>query len=170
MTMAVSVCLKNRERLEAVALARQQAQRLEKKLLLAPENRTAVVAMRAVCYLLLQLTQKYVTKSPRAYRDYEQMLHCTRILRELGFNPPSAAETAADTGARNTDAVLNSQDYRYLRNRAIACLATIADLTEKPTAGGTADFQRGMREGYRRASDIAATFLIDFGAGVIDDE
>ena len=170
MTMAVSVCLKNRERSAAVVQARQQAQQLEKKLLLSPQNRTAVAAMRTVCYLLIQLVQKYVTRSPKAYQDYEQLMHCTRILRELGFKPPSSTETAADETTYNADAVINSQDYRYLRNRAIACLATIADLTEKPTAVGTPEFQSGMREGYRRASDIAAAFLTDFGAGVSADE
>lgn len=168
MTIDVSVCSKKHEREESVAQAKRAAQKLEKQLLLSPKNKTAVIAMRAVCYMLLQLAQRYIPKSPKTYCDYEQLLHCIRLLQELGFNPPIAPETAADSTACAEDAVTNSRAYRYLRNQAIACLATIADLTEKPTAAGPPEYQRGMREGYRRASDIAVVFLTDFDAGDID--
>lgn len=169
MTIAVNLRSKQHEREESVACAKLAAQKLEKQLLLSPKNRTAVVALRSVCYMLLRLAQRHIPKSPKTYQDYEQLLHCIRLLRELGFNPPTAPETVADSAVCAADAVVNSQDYRYLRNRAIACLATIADLTEKPTAAGLPEYQRGMREGYRRASDIAAVFLTDFDAGDTDD-
>ena len=62
--------------------------------------------------------------------------------------------------------MLNSFEYRYLRNKAIAGFATIADLTAKPSAVGTLDYQSGVREGYRRASEVAIIFLADIQNGV----
>jgi hypothetical protein len=47
----------------------------------------------------------------------------------------------------------------------MASLAVIADLTERPAATGSSEYQRGMREGYRRASDIAVMFLEDISGG-----
>lgn len=63
--------------------------------------------------------------------------------------------------AVDTDTLMRPNDYRQLRNKSIAGFATIADLTDKPAAVGSQDFQRGVREGYRRASDIAISFLED---------
>jgi hypothetical protein len=64
--------------------------------------------------------------------------------------------------------VFNSFDYRYLRNKAIAGFATIADLPAKPSAVGTLDYQSGVREGYRRASEVAIMFLDDIQNGGFD--
>jgi hypothetical protein len=162
MPLTAEICLKNRERAEAVKASRLAAAQLEKKLLLSPQNRTAVSALRNVCYALLRIVQKHVTRASRTHSDYSEVLQLVRILKELGFNPPQNEEFAAASHDISAAAVLNSRDYRYTRNRAIACLSTIADLTEKPPASGSTEYQRGMREGYRRASEIAAKFLADF--------
>jgi hypothetical protein len=47
----------------------------------------------------------------------------------------------------------------------MASLSIIADLTERPVGNGSDDYRRGMREGYRRASDIAIMFLNDLADG-----
>ena len=162
MPITAEICLKNRERAETIAASSRAAAQLEKQLLLSPKNRTAVAVLRNVCYALLRIVQKHVTRASRSQSDYADVLQLVRILQELGFKPPQNEEFAAEGRAISAAAVLNSRDYRYLRNRAIACLSTIADLTEKPPSSGTPDYQRGMREGYRRASEIAAKFLADF--------
>lgn len=169
MPITAEICLKNRERVESLEASRRDAARLEKKLLLSPQNRTAVAALRNVCYALLRIVQRHVTRTSRAHSDYAEVLQLVRILRELGFKPPQNEEFAAESQAVSPAAILNSRDYRYMRNRAIACLSTIADLTEKPPSSGTPDYQRGMREGYRRASEIAAKFLADFTEGASNE-
>jgi hypothetical protein len=74
----------------------------------------------------------------------------------VNVNERFAAATAADI-----ETITHPNNYRQLRNKAIAGFATIADLTDKPAAVGSQEFQRGVREGYRRASDIAISFLED---------
>jgi len=149
--------------------AKQEARRREKQLLIDPKNKTVVAALRNICYALYSLAQKYVPNSPKTFTDYSELLQCAKMLQEIGLRPPLDGATTAHVTAVDAKLVFNSFEYRALRNQVIACLATVADLTEKPTATGSADYQAGMREGYRRASNIAANFLIDFNAGDEND-
>lgn len=149
--------------------AKSEAHYREKQLLVDPKNRTVIAALRNICYALYSLAQKYVPNSPKTFTDYSELLQCAKMLQEMGLRPPVDAATTSHVAAVDAKIVLNSFEYRNLRNRVIACLSTVADLTEKPTATGSADYQAGMREGYRRASTIAANFLADFGAGDDDD-
>lgn len=169
MSATVELSVKKREREQALVLAKREAQKLEKQLLVDPKNKTVNAALRNVCYTLHMLAQKYVPNSPRTFQDYSTLLQCAKLLQEMGLRPPLSEDVVAHVAAFDANVVVNSFEYRHLRNRVIACLATVADLTEKPTATGSADYQAGMREGYRRASDIAAAFLKDFGAGDDDD-
>lgn len=150
---------------ETCFMSRREAQRKERELLVSPENKTVNVALRNICFILQRLAQQYVPNTPKTFSDYSELLHCIKLLQEMGLKPPVHSKIAADVDATSTSVVVNSFEYRQLRNKTIACLATIADLTEKPTEPGTSDYRSGMREGYRRASDIASSFLIDFGAG-----
>ena len=98
--------------------------------------------------------------TPVAFADAAEIVRCASTLKLMGLsvnvNDCFAAAVAVDT-----DTLMRPNDYRQLRNKSIAGFATIADLTDKPAAVGSQDFQRGVREGYRRASDIAISFLED---------
>lgn len=151
-------------------MTRREARQLERELLVHPKNKTVNAALRSICFTLQRLAQKYVQNTPKTFADYSELVHCVKLLQDMGLRPAVQAEVAADVATTSGSVATNSLEYRQLRNKAIACLATIADLTEKPTATGSADYQRGMREGYRRASDIANLFLQDFEAGdVLND-
>jgi hypothetical protein len=78
---------------------------------------------------------------------------------------PAVTPTLDDDAATAKELVFNSFEYRYLRNKMLASLSIIADLTERNTGNGSHEYQRGMREGYRRASDIAIMFLEDISSG-----
>lgn len=153
------------EREETCFMSRREARQRERELLVHPGNKTVNAALRNICFMLQRLAQKYVPNTPKTFSDYSELVQCVKLLQDMGLKPNVHHSLAAAVDATQTGIVVNSFEYRHLRNKTIACLATIADLTEKPTATGSADYQRGMREGYRRASDIASSFLIDFGAG-----
>lgn len=165
MAATAEMTARMRQRQHAILTAQIEAQQREKQLLVDPKNKTVNSALRNICYTLCDLAQKYVPNSTKTFSDYSELLHCIKLLRDMGLRPPVAEASAAHVASVDNNIVCNSFEYRNLRNRVIACLATVADLTEKPTASGSADYQAGMREGYRRASDIAANFLADFGAG-----
>jgi hypothetical protein len=151
-------------------MTRREARQLERELLTHPKNKTVNAALRSICFTLHRLAQQYVPNTPKTFADYSELVHCVKLLQDMGLRPTVKPEVAADVATTTSSVVTNALEFRQLRNKAIACLATIADLTEKPTATGTADYQRGMREGYRRASDIANLFLHDFEAGdVLND-
>jgi hypothetical protein len=84
----------------------------------------------------------------------------------MGLKPEISSQMDAAVSSVGTDVIKSSFEYRQLRNKMIAGLAVIADLTERPAAAGSQEYQRGVREGYRRASDIAATFLEDIDGEV----
>jgi hypothetical protein len=83
----------------------------------------------------------------------------------LALTPALEAKFAARVTSTTDVGVLNSFEYRYLRSKSIAGFATIADLTCKPVAVGSLEYQNGIREGYRRASEIAILFLDDVQSG-----
>jgi hypothetical protein len=117
--------------------------------------------LQQVCRALLRLAQRYLPANPSAISDAVELVHCIKMLQKMGIVPDVADKFKAALSSTGCEIVLSTTEYRGLRNKCIAGFATIADLTEKPAAVGTPEFQRGVREGYRRASDIAVMFLED---------
>ena len=149
------------DRKTTVFLAKKRARLIEKKLLVSDKHITVNAALRRVCYLLHELLQKYAFRANIAHNDFATLIHCGHILREMGLKPktnPLFDQTAADL---RLDIIRSSFDYRNVRNKMLASLAIIADLPERSAGHGTPEYQRGMREGYRRASEIAISFLDD---------
>jgi hypothetical protein len=153
------------ERTQEVFTAKREAQRLERQLLVSPAHKTANSALRSICYMLHDLAQKYVPSTPNTFNDYACLTHCTKLLKSMGFRPDISPELDSAVAGLGLEVVHNSFEYRHLRNKIMASLAVIADLTERPAATGSSEYQRGMREGYRRASDIAVMFLEDISGG-----
>jgi len=149
---------------KAVFTAKKEAQRLERRLLVCDEHRTVNAAFRRICYMLHSMAQKYVPDSATTFSDYKALLYCTKLLQSMGFKPPLSPEMDASAEDVSLEIVRNSFEYRHLRNKIMASLSIIADLTERPAGMGSLDYQRGMREGYRRASDIAIMFLDDISS------
>lgn len=122
--------------------------------------------LKQVCQRLLQIAQKYVPKTALAYNDSENLVKCAKLLHSMGLPVEIAPGFAAKCDAVDIDEiVVNSVPYRKLKHRAVAGLSTLADMTEKSAATGSKEYQRGVREGYRRASDIASMFLEDIQNG-----
>jgi hypothetical protein len=117
--------------------------------------------------VLQHLAQKYVPNSAQSFCDFDALKHATRSLQRLGSSIKVAAHLAAPVKSVEKAAVTNSVEYRTLRNKYIAALSTIADITAKNTPPGHPEYQRGVREGYRRASDVAILFLEDIQTGAI---
>lgn len=162
----MSVMLKNDniaqqkiERDATVAHAKTRARQRVKKLneqTIAPNDEIV-----QICNSLLRLAQTYVPRGPSTLGDFLEVVQCAKTLQKIGLNPSVAANYTAVVRSTGDEIITNSLLYRQLRNKSIAGFATIADLTEKPAAVGSAEFQHGVREGYRRASDIAMMFLED---------
>jgi hypothetical protein len=119
-----------------------------------------------ICRLLHQLAQRYVPRTPQAFVDFDSLTHATKTLQRMGMEVIVASDICAPTKSVERGVVFNSPEYRELRNKFIAALATIADMTDKNTPPGDPEYQRGVREGYRRASDIAILFLEDVQNGI----
>jgi len=151
----------NQERDYSLFVARKEVQQIERQLLISPANKTVNSALRNVAFLLLDLAQKYVPHTPANFTDHNSLAHCIKLLQEMGLKPEILARLDRTVAGVSVDLIRNSFEYRQLRNKIKACLAVIADLTERPAAPGTYDYQKGIREGYRRASDIAVLFLDD---------
>jgi hypothetical protein len=149
---------------KAVFTAKREAQRLEKRLLVSDDHRTVNAAFRRICYMLHDLAQKYVPDTAPTFADYKALLYCTKLLQAMGFKPKLNLEFDAAAEDVNIEIVRNSFEYRHLKNKIMASLSIIADLTERPAGMGSPEYQRGMREGYRRASDIAIMFLEDISS------
>lgn len=164
--MAVLVSDLQKERDYSLFAASREVQQLERQLIVSPDNRTANAALRNIVYMLLRLAQKYVPSTTPAFNDHLEMLHCIKLIQELGFKPEIEARHDRAVAGISVNIIRNSFEYRQLRNKIKACLALIADLTERPAAPGTHDYQKGIREGYRRASDIAVLFLDDINANL----
>lgn len=152
------------EREQLVFLSKKRARVLEKKLLVSDKHRNVNSALRRVCYVLHELVQRHIMKSSTAQRDHATFVYCGHILKEMGLRPrtnPAFDQSAEDL---RLDVIRSSFEYRNLRNKLLASLAIIADLPEKAVGNGSPEYQRGMREGYRRASDIAILFLEDLSS------
>jgi hypothetical protein len=129
-----------------------------------PADTGAIQPLADICVLLHDLTRKHV--SPANFNDYTVFTQCSKILREMGaFSEPAAAPNPEIN--EHTDALIaHTPQYRRLRTRAIAGLATLADLGNKAPAKGSPDYQQGARDAYQYASEVAAMFLEDVENGV----
>lgn len=149
------------DREKLVFLSKKQARALEKKLLVSDKHRSINSALRHVCFVLHEIAQRCMLKIGVAQQDFSTFIYCGHILREIGLRPkvnPAFDRSAEDL---RLDVIHSSFEYRNLRNKLIASLSIIADLPERATGHGSPDYQRGVREGYKRASDIAILFLDD---------
>jgi hypothetical protein len=154
------------DRSEAVRAAREaamlEAKRLDDKALFDSHAES----LKQVCSRVLTIAQKYIPATILAYSDADELVKCAKLLKSMGVDVDVAAKFAAKCDAADADAiVVNSNTYRRLKHKAIAGFATLADMTEKPSATGNEEYQNGVREGYRRASVIAITFLEDIQQG-----
>lgn len=157
LVLSPEVVQKKLDREKFICTTRKTVARRELK----RQQKTDGNALMYLCLTLHQLAQKYVPRSAHTFRDFDALARATRVMQKIGLKPAIAAEIAAPTSAIETSAILNSPEYRRLRNKFIAALATIADMPEKNTPPGVPEYQKGVREGYRRASDIAILFLED---------
>lgn len=162
LVLSPEVAQKKADRERFVRITRETATRREIK----RQQKTAGEELAHLCLTLHQLAQKYVPKSAQTFRDFDSLTRVTRAMQKMGLEPAISAEVAAPAATVETALVLNSPEYRRLQNRFVAALATIADMTEKNTPPGHPEYQKGVREGYRRASDIAILFLEDLHIGV----
>lgn len=164
--VAPEIAAQKKERDYVIFVSKEEAKKIERQLLVSPSNITANSALRNICFILHALLQKYVPNSPATFEDYSKLLHCTKLLQELGLKPDILPQMKAASGGAGIEVIRSSFEYRQLRNKMIAGLSVIADLTERPASPGTQEYQAGIREGYRRASEIAAVFLEDIDGGV----
>jgi len=162
LVLSSDVTQKKADREKFVRHTRETAARRETK----RQQKTAGDELASLCLTLHQLAQKYVPRSAQTFRDFDALVRTTRALQKIGLAPTLSADVAAPAQTVDAAIVLNSPEYRRLHNRFVAALATIADMTEKNTPPGHPEYQRGVREGYRRASDIAILFLEDLQIGV----
>jgi hypothetical protein len=162
LVLSPEVVQKKADREKFVRMTRAEVARREVK----HQKKTAGEELTHLCLTLHQLAQKYVPRSVQTFRDFDSLTRATKALQKMGLKPALAAEVAAPAAAVETSVVLNSPEYRRLQNRFVAALATIADMPEKNTPPGHPEYQKGVREGYRRASDIAILFLEDLQIGV----
>lgn len=134
----------------------------EAALLANPKNQKGVIAeLKQLCGVLHRLSQKYVPQTLHTLHDFNTLLQATKSLKRLGLVQAVIPEMHAAATTTDNAVILSSIEYRTLYNKTVAALATIADLGAKNSPPGTPDFQRGVQEGYRRASDVAVLFLED---------
>lgn len=134
-----------------------------KKALTPPSVKDAAI-FSDLCVLLHRLAQKHVSRSD--FEDFTALVRCTKLLIDFGLPITPSSSLAAPVANQDTALVLQDPKYRLLRNRAIACLATVADLNSKAPAKGSAEYQQGMRDAFQQASDVAVLFLEDIQNGV----
>ena len=159
------------ERADFIFTAKKLVRAKQQEFMLTHENmhRDVVAELTGLCRTLHRLAQKYVPNTPKAFQDFASLLNASRKLSSLGLKLDLEAHVTAPVAVTDSAAITSSFEYRILRNKFIAALATIADLTTKPAPLGEPNengYQRGVREGYRRASDIAVLFLEDIQNGV----
>lgn len=154
------------ERDNFVSGAATTARQTELDMLQRTASKGVISELSQICCALLAIAQKYVPNTPTAFVDAADVAKCAKALEGMALRPKLEPHFKAHVAGMKANIVLNSFEYRYLRNKAIAGFATLADLTSKPSAVGTLDYQSGVREGYRRASEVAIIFLSDIQNGV----
>jgi hypothetical protein len=127
-------------------------------------SRVSPTPFEDLCLVLHRIATKHITRSD--FEDVGALLHCTKLLKQLGCPVDAPPELQAPLSAQDRALVTHAPQYRLLRSRAIAGLATVADLMFKAPAKGPAEYQRGQRDAYQQASEIAALFLDDISDGV----
>lgn len=113
-----------------------------------------------LCVLLHKLAKRHVL--PSSFQDFNIRVQCTKLLESLGLLVDDDRDNSAIAADQDGVLVKCSKHYRGLRNQAIACLTTVADLAAKAPSKGTSDYQRGMRDAFQQASEIAILFLEGF--------
>lgn len=152
------------ERDYAVFVSRKEVQKIERQLLVSPSERAVNAAFRRICYAVLELADKYVPDNRGAIEERVLLANCVNMLQKMGFKPPVSSGLHVESIVA-ADTVRNSFEYRQIRNKMIAGLSVIADMVDRPASPGSKEFQRGVREGYRRARDTAVMFLEDVDQG-----
>jgi hypothetical protein len=153
------------ERFATIRESALKARKLELDMLHNYAGQGLFGELRNICSTLLRIAQRYVPATPTAFADATAVVKCAKMMEGLALQPALEAKFAARVTSATDIGVLNSFEYRYLRSKSIAGFATIADLTCKPVAVGSLEYQNGVREGYRRASEIAILFLDDVQSG-----
>ena len=164
--VAPEYAAQKQEREHVIFVSKSEAKKREQHLLVSPDNLTANKALRKICFMLHALAQKYVPNMTTTFEDHATLVHCTKLLQELGLKPEISPRLSNETAGVGAEVIHSSFEYRQLRNKMMAGLSVIADLTERPASPGSPDYQRGVREGYRRASEVAVMFLADVDNGV----
>lgn len=172
--MRVSPCLKypasaEKARTAFVNKTAEDITKTEKQLnaLVCRVSFTALNELKRACRLLHGLAQLYVPNSPKHYESFSLLMQVTATLSRLGLAPTIAVPELSAPAADVSNNVKASREYRNLRNKYLAALATLADLAARGVPPGSADFQNGVREGYRRASEVAILFLEDAQTGEV---
>jgi hypothetical protein len=144
-----------------VFMSRRRARALEKKLLVSPRHRNVNASLRRVCYTLYDVLKQSMRLGFVPEQEFTTLTYCGKILKNMGLQPRVNAETDKSLEDMRLDVIRHSFDYRNIRNKMVASLSIIADLPSRGVSAGTEDFQAGMREGYKRASQVAVMFLDD---------
>lgn len=163
------VATKLRHRKEFVSQSAEVALLRETRLnsMICRVSFTALNELKRTCRVLHGLAQEYVPNTPKHFESFSAFLQATDTLKRLGLAHGIVTPATAANVAATTSSVCESKEYRTLRNKYLASLATLADLAERGVPPGTQDYQSGVREGYRRASEIAILFLEDAQKGLI---
>lgn len=117
-----------------------------------------------ICVFLHHTVQKFITKTD--FNTLTTFNCCTKILQQLGVPIKIADTFQAETNENNKSdpgdfVIVSSPKYRILKNRAVAALATIADLGARSILKDSEDYRRGVTAAYQQASSIAVSFLED---------
>jgi hypothetical protein len=148
---------------QAAIVSLNQSKRV--KIQTTPAGIDDFTTLRAVCVVLQAIAQKYVPDS--AFEDRSNLVQCLNIMQELGVNCTPKTKFAQFFEEKDTDKC--SLSYRLLKSRAVAALATIADLDKKCFDRQGNEYKNGMRDAYKRASEIAIMFLADIqGESLVD--
>lgn len=113
--------------------------------------------LKAICVVLQYVAQKHLPRD--AFADRASLVQCLKLLTALNVKIAVKSELQAEYDLPTVDK--NTLAYRFLRSKAIAALATIADLDKKVLDRMTSDYHNGMRDAYKKASAIAEAFLAD---------
>lgn len=168
MTPAISqLCFDFLDTARPAAAVKHRVTKQPKRVKFAPaptiardEKPAEPVNFRAFCVLLHDLAQKNTARTN--VRDFAQLVHCTRLLRDAGLPIEPLPGLNAHVVNHAKLLVRHDPHYRKMRDSALAGLATLADLNTKAPGKGSPDYQRGMRDAFQKASEIAALFLEDF--------
>ena len=73
--VAPEVAAQKKEREYVIFVSKEEAKRVERQLLVSPENITANSALRRICLMLHDLAQKYVPSAAATFTDHSKLLH-----------------------------------------------------------------------------------------------